>query len=432
MRTVTWLCALGLILAIGLPAGAEVQSVKVGGDVTVYGVMVEDYDLNADAADNADYIMTSTRLRIDADLTDNVSAAIGMINERIWDVETAADTDIDLDLANITLKEMLYSPVTFCVGRQPLRFGNGLVVGDPDTNAIDAIGALLDLSQRKSFDAIRATLDYDPYVLDLVLAEIDENTLTKSDDVMLLGANMVIPLEGYEAAMEVYLFGESDKNTGYDKNATTNVLGVCGSLVPMEGLTVSGELAYQFGDYAVNNTTVIDRDAMAFDLGVDYVLDAEFSPVLCAKYTYRSGESDATPTSGEYEAWDVMYEDQGNGGIANYILAGNNAGVASNCHIIGVSGSIMPTEQLSLMAEYFHYMLDEKPGSTTLATTTGSYTVKTNEDALGDELDLTLSYNYTEDVQLGLQLSIFMPGDVFDGVNDDDATYVLGWLAVTF
>ena len=71
--------------------------------------------------------------------------------------------------------------MTLIVGQQNLRYGNGLVIGDPDTNqgSIDALaftGVNGDLSLRKSFDAVRAILDYAPYTVDLVYAKIYENT----------------------------------------------------------------------------------------------------------------------------------------------------------------------------------------------------------------------------------------------------------------
>ncbi len=419
MRKINLLCALLLALALCVPALAEVQSVKVGGDITIYGLAVKDYDQNDSntAKDNTEYFMTITKLRFDADMTDNVAATIGLINERTWDVETTTSTDLDLDLSYVTMKEMLYSPLTLTVGRQHLRFGNALIVGDPDTNGTDALCGCFDLSQRKSFDAIRANFNYDPMTLDVIYAVMDE--VTKDQDKSLLGLNLGMPLTSMDAKMEAYLFGVIDKSVAPTKSRIY-VLGVNGSLVPVEDLTVSGEIAYQFGDY----TSSRDRAALAIDLGVSFAIEGQYSPVLGAKYAYRSG--DKIGNTGDYEAWDPLFEDQSFGGITNYTLTGLNNGQNSNCHIIGLSGSIKPSEQLALTAELFHYLLAEK------TTAIGSLAMNSGKDALGDEIDLTLTYAYSNDVQLGLMLGTFIPGDAFDGANDDSASFLQTWVALSF
>ncbi|MBU1125849.1 MAG: alginate export family protein, partial [Candidatus Omnitrophica bacterium] len=189
--------ALALVAGLTCAAYAEVQNVKISGDITVMAVSRNNLDLvktpttdggagsavsTAAYDDKEEDLLSITRVRLDADLTDNVSTTVRLLNERNWNGESAAGTsesnrniglatanavdeqDLDLDLAFVTLKEFLYSPLTLTVGRQELRFGNGWIVGDPDTNgaALRSHLAEGDLSARKSFDAIRATLDYDP------------------------------------------------------------------------------------------------------------------------------------------------------------------------------------------------------------------------------------------------------------------------------
>ncbi|MDD5553850.1 MAG: hypothetical protein PHE18_08290, partial [Candidatus Omnitrophica bacterium] len=189
---------LAFALGITCAAYAEVQNVKVSGDITVKGVARDNLDLvktqseqltnGAGTATNFDDqsadILSIARIRVDADLTDNVVATVRLLNERNWNGEaivagqtnsniglngaTANEHGVDVDLAYITLKEFLYSPLTLMIGRQELHFGNDLIVGDPDTNIYSAASNLAegDLSARKSFDAIRATLDYNPLVVD--------------------------------------------------------------------------------------------------------------------------------------------------------------------------------------------------------------------------------------------------------------------------
>ena len=71
--------ALALTVGMTFAAYAEVQNVKVSGDIIASGVAREHFNLaNGPSYDknNIDqsFFMTQTRVRIDADLTDNVMA----------------------------------------------------------------------------------------------------------------------------------------------------------------------------------------------------------------------------------------------------------------------------------------------------------------------------------------------------------------------
>src|SRR3989338_790822 len=214
-----------------MAAYAEVQNVKVSGDLTIKGVSRENIDLNKTRReettastditetnnDEQDNFLSIARVKIDADLTDNVSTTIRLINERDWDGDNAAaaNNDIDIDLAYVSMKEFLYSPLSLTLGRQELIYGNGLVVGDPDTNNLSGATSLTqdDLSLRKAFDSVKAVLNYDPLVVDLVYSKIDENTITgngANDDTDLYGLNANYALNK-ETTLEGYVFS---KNTG--------------------------------------------------------------------------------------------------------------------------------------------------------------------------------------------------------------------------
>lgn len=211
-RRLIMLLALAFVVGIACAAYAEVQNVKVSGDITAYGISrnlsLKDtkggYGANTfgDHVENA--LATITRVRVDADLTDNVMTTVRLINERYWGGETEnmgtnaeANTQIDLSLAMVTLKEFLYSPLSLTIGRQELHFGNDMIVGDPDTNnaapnssVFGPAGRDADLDARKSFDAIRAVLNYDPLVIDAVVAKVAEGNLNRNDDTDLYGINV--------------------------------------------------------------------------------------------------------------------------------------------------------------------------------------------------------------------------------------------------
>jgi hypothetical protein len=453
----------GVALTMPAIAKAEVQNVKVSGDITLRGIYRDDYDLqqtNKDGSvtnqDEGGWYMSTVRVRIDADLTDNVAATIRLLNERDWDIEAAATTDIDVDLAYVTLKEMLYSPLTVTLGRQEIRLGDGMVVGMryADPNSIGAINAITadDLSARKAFDGIVGVLDYDPWTVTLFTTKIDETLTTGEDqDKDLYGINVGYTFANNAEAEGYFVFyrdqGANVQLTKYSGSAINErrtfedkylyVIGTRGSVKPLANLTLKGEIAYQLGelqdtavnstDYSDSSTKDIDIEAWAIDLAGTYALNYAYSPVLGLKYAYRSGES--VSWSGDYGQWDPVFEDQVNGVIANALTLGNASFQLNNTnmHIIGVSGSIVPMEDVKLTCDYYRYILDEN-----LDTTNNISTIYKNDDDYGNEIDVGLTYDYTEDVQLGLLAAWFMPGDAFENTYDDTATELLGSVKVSF
>ena len=188
-----------LLVGMSIPAFAAVENVKVGGDITIRGIYRTDYDFTKDAIakDSAGWLMTTTRVYVSSELTDNVAAVVRLINERDWgadgfseNIDIAGDGDldviqrrsgsgIDLDLAYIKLSDMFAPGLSATIGRQEILLGKGLMVGSRNSRDLGGIGAIRaqDYNARKAFDAIR--LDYAlsviPLTLTGALAKINEN-----------------------------------------------------------------------------------------------------------------------------------------------------------------------------------------------------------------------------------------------------------------
>ncbi len=457
-RLVLLFCAV-LALALATPAFAAVQNVKVSGDILARYIFRDDFDLrkgNGPAGeDRMSVFNTVTRLRVDADLTDNVQTTVRLINERNWDEADATSTDIDLDLAYVTLKEFLYSPLTVTVGRQELHFGNDMIIGDgvgnPDANAVSGgIGTNQttnytegagwenrngDLSLRKSFDAIRATLNYDPLVIDVVYAKINDGALTgegDNDDIDLWGANAGYKFsDKWNTMVEGYFWtkhnGGLQKTSAVDKADIVNTVGARVSTMPTSKINLQQELAYQFGHKispAATGTLDRKRDAWGAQTIAMYMPGWKYDPTIGLIYSYFSGDADRDSAGAgidkKYHAWDPMFENQTSGSIINAIFP------QSNCHNIDFMGKFSPLEDVIVQADYV-YLLMAKPASATGVTTnmndydgTG-YTFLAGKRELGQELDINLTYNYTEDVQLGLLCGWFFPGKAFQKLGADKA-----------
>lgn len=517
--------AFALVVGLAFAAYAEVQNVKVSGDLTVMGVARDNFDLtkvpeprvNMTSNNNLDDkdrdILSIARVRVDADLTDNVTATVRLLNERVWNGDSTLATQanrniglntavnnndnrdsVNVDLAYVTLKEFLYSPLSLKVGRQELRFGNGFIVGDPDTNLYSAVTNLSegDLSARKSFDALRATLDYNPLVVDLVYAKTQSGAANLHDDVDLVGGNASYELNK-DTTLEGFFFSkitgtnapatwnvDSNSATGFtgtgiggpigaltkDESDIVNTIGVRAANKTVKNLALDGQIAYQFGRYnpkydpnaridasgggiggSANSAKNAARHAWAAQLMANYDLkDAKYvgkyNPILKASYTYLSGNNrDNNKTT--YKGWDTMFEDQSIGHILNAIFAD------TNMHKMGLGAKAKLTDDITANFDYVSAWFDKKipagrawvpSGIATAAATARQFISKDSaQKFIGNEFDAVVTYDYTEDVQFALLGGLFLASknieDVQTGTRTGQsaaATELIGSMKVTF
>lgn len=442
-----------LSLAFSVAAFAAVENIKVSGDITTQGIsrnLTMGSDTNGGGGDYERFMLSQIRLRFDADLTENVSAVVSLINERVWGREDIYhdDTNVSLDLGYVELRECLYQPLTVTVGRQTLRYGNALIIGDSDTNIgtgndffvratdPDCFG---DLSLRKSFDAVKAVIDFAPFTIDTIYAQIEEQLTTRNrDDIALFGTNVNYQWSSFNGATEGYFFvsnngtsaiGNTPGNTAATdgKDSYTCVVGGRVQFDPIDKLTLGLEGAYQFGDAWFDTAAPGDGAPDTYDHLSAWAIQAmgeyrflnDYNVILGGTYTYLSGDDDLDDN--EYNAWDPLYEDQTPAEIIN-VLGGN-----TNAHLIKVTGSFMPREDITLGAVYAHSILAENWHYATYSTGDGPtsanvYNVDRDERNFGGEVDIYGLYDYTEDVQLKVLGAWFVPGAFFD---DDNTAYSL-------
>ena len=483
MKLFKVLCVLALVFAVSAVAHAETQSVKISGDLTVQGIARDDYDLrstdieaNGESSDWATYGQAITEVQIDADLTDNVSGVVRIVNQRVLGndnyesvnggelryiseqgtvgnrqiVGSGAAFELSLDLAYIELKEFLYSPLTLKIGRQDIWFGKGFIIGANQLDPAAGTGTLYaaEYTAINSFDAVRGTLDYDPWTIDLVASKIVENARRSDDDIGLYGVNIGYMFDDYNAEMEGYWFFKQARNVGAPIGATTtppltsanghntndvHTFGIRGSFDPIEDWTIFGEGAYQIGEYMIaGQARERERRAYAIDIGAEcrYFQDNyAWKPVVGAEYILYSGENllgaQGANTTGNYNGWDPMFRGKFDTAIREfqnvyYATAQATTPSYTNQHQVIVRGSVEPTDSLTLEGLYAHFWLDE------------DFTAALTDKDIGSEVDLNLTWDYTEDVQFGLLTAWFIPGDHWRSPNDDIATDVVGSVKLSF
>ena len=496
MKLFRAICVVALVLGLTVGAYAGTQSVKISGDLTIRSLFRADYDLDRNHSEVAasltalpggaqmltapgsndwqNYFMTTTEVQIDADLTDNVSAVIRLVNQRDWNTHTNYNDaglgfqtyeqaralglqnddefNVNVDLAYVELKEFLYSPLTVRVGRQDIWFGKGFIVGRNQQNPSGTISAP-EYTAIESFDAIRVTLDYDPWTVDGIAAKAQEGNIASEDDISLFGVNIGYIFDSYNAEMEAYWFWKNDANTIQPSQVkghnSIHTLGMRGSADPIENWTVASEGALQFGDYVGFVAQQNDRSRIGFAIDVSaecryFKEKYAWKPVLGIEYIFYSGDDVSNPnttTSGNYGGWDSMYRGKFDSkvrefyghyywsaqGLATLANGNNPEDSRTNQQQAIIAGSLQPTDSLTVDARYIAFWNVNKRNyiiSTGVTEERGGY--------VGSEVDLELTWDYTEDVSFGLLSAWFFPGNVYASGADDTATDVVGTMKLSF
>jgi hypothetical protein len=312
-----------------------------------------------------------------------------------------------------------------------------------------------DLTKRTALDTVRLTFDYNPLTIDVIMAKVDSGNQAgqgaQKDDIDLFGINASYQLgDDFGTVVESYFFSKVDHTTETNggpgaKADTVYMPGVRVSTNVTEGLNLQGEFAWQGGrkastDPAGAGTRVdnISRNAFGIQLIANYALPfeqtAKWTPVLTTVYTYLSG--DRSPYAArathkdKYTGWDPMFENQSGGTIYNTLFD------YSNAHLFLISGQFKPMEDVKVKLSWTQLWLDKEvsdgvfymrqPDGTPITP------VVTTNKKVGQEVDVNLVYDYTEDVQIGLNLGWFFAGDFFHSSNDETAKQALANIAVVF
>ena len=432
MKKLVVLFAFALLIAFTTGAIAEVQNVKVGGDIRIRPLYQNNITTlnSSNNQDDYGYIEQRTRVIVEADLTDNVAVAATIEAESGWGrPETVYSAIPGIDVrkewtagfseAWVQLSELYYTPLTVKLGRQYLNYGTGFVISSKE--------------YENNFDAVRAILNFDPWTIDIVYskmvetlgyspldAAIGKTSGTNADnDIDLWGGNVRYAADTW--TLEGYIWGQVDH--GYELADGTKpklkpiIFGIRGDITPIENLDLWGELAYEDGK-------IFGQSLGAFgaDVGGTYTFaDVAWRPTIGAGWTWGEGHSSKADF---YEFYEYNYY-----GYAY-------SPMVSNIHIINANVSVEPIEKLALILDYYHYIQDKKKamihGDPTqdnggvMAMTNGS------KKTLGNELDLIAEYDYTEDVSTQLYLAWFWAGDAYSSPAEDDAYEIRGEIIVSF
>jgi hypothetical protein len=169
----------------------------------------------------------------------------------------------------------------------------------------------------------------------------------------------------------------------------------------------------------------------------------KWTPKLGLEYIFYSGEANTgSAADGTYHAWDMMYRGKFDTAIREFqnlyyatTMRADNATLMTNDQDAGntnenqiiLYGTLKPTGSLSIDGRWAFFWMDKAQKYTPSG---GS--AENRGKTIGNELDLSLNYVYTEDVSFGLLAAWFFPGSYWVGGMDDTAADIVGTVKVAF
>jgi hypothetical protein len=443
MRSLKTILAASLVLGLSFAAYADLQTVTTDGSLRIRGNMYE-----FDSLGDQSWVEMRTRLGVQADFTDGVSAYIEFDSFDVWgedfrsnwvtgvDGRAATGNDVEIYQAYINATEMWGTPLQLRIGRQELSFGSEWMLG---VNDAAAAAPGLGIGWGLSYDGIRATYAVDTFSIDAFWAKLAETFGDfGDDDVDLYGVyfsylgldDHVIdlywlyvrennetfglragtggPATGvFPMARDFALFG-----TGKENDANLHTIGLRGAGT-FGAFDYEAEIAFQFGEVELTgglfNDPELDYSEFGGNLEVGYTFDVEWTPRVFLGLAYFGG-GDAGDTGGLFRAPgnDLAFNRMFSNWEYTEFFANTEE---SNLLIFRGGISAAPTEsiELALLASYFQ--VDD-------ALETGWWFWGDDEDDdLGIELGLYADYQYSSDLVFRAGYAHFFGGDALGNNN---------------
>jgi hypothetical protein len=437
------------------------------------------------------FVEQRTKLNVRADFTDQVSAFIEFDSYDVWgedfrsnyltgtDSRAVTGDDVEVYQSYIETNETFGMPLRLRIGRQEIKLGSGWLVGTNDAGSF---------FRGLSFDGIRATYATDLFSVDAIWSKLCERSPLEEDgdiDMYALYGSYLgienITLDAYGIWIRDAI-ALADTYPGWFGNFVEDVLDVDDYdatnlyTVGLRGAGTFGafdfeaEAAYQFGDasaagYTFRGAGLLspygDDDAEFGAFGANavagYTFDMNFSPRVFIGGAYFGGEDNR-----DLDFWDWL------GAVAcpfwsadasvsfNRMFSDWQYGQfvssmdhdCSNLWLAYAGVTVAPTEQVKVTLSGAHVQSLEEYDTTwpqwwifghrVLPLYPLSFITQENDADMCNEVDLTVNYQYTEDlsfeagyshlfIENGAEQGSFnlYNGLGFEGGTDgDDADYV--------
>ena len=300
-------------------------------------------------------------------------------------VVTHDNIQVDVDIANLTIKQIMGWPFDLTLGRQEILIGDGFLIGDGRNDPVAQWSYPL-----KSFDAARGKLSFEPFTLDIFAGYFDNDfeewagDTEAGDEIQ----NDQLANTSYTGGGEIYgvnlhyenkdskkwgtwdfgTFFKNDNSTLHNDTIALSVKGVY-DIPWISGLGIDGEIVQQLGHTNLRmggyiDSTALDREALGGHLGAKYTFENKpFTPYISARYVYLPG--DKAESLGKNEAFDPMFfnwADWGKWYLGN--IVGGNDIINTNERVVVLEVGCIPNPSTQLRLQFFNTRLDEGLGDT--------------------------------------------------------------------
>ncbi|MBI5755518.1 MAG: alginate export family protein [Nitrospirae bacterium] len=388
-----WVLALlALFLVAGL-VGTSYAEVKLGGELRLRGVMVDNGDSTAALKDGG-FFEQRTRLNADASVDENAKVFLQVQDSRKWGSEssttdtgastststtttctglpcsfTDTNTDtkgVDLSQGYVELGKLFGQPLSVKIGRQAMFYGEHRLIGHLEWS-----------NNARRFDAIKFTYKHDVVDVDFWTAKVTEAGADWGNDGNFNG--IYASLKNIpKNAVDLYLL-QKIASSG-DANFYT-IGGRVKGAVENFNVDYTAEVAMQSGDA----TATTSQDASAYAIRVGYTLADMMGLRVGIEYDAATGEDTATT---DVEKFDNLYP-------TNHYLYGYTDDVDwTDMKAWAVSVSLKPMDKVTASLEYWNY---EKEAS---------------GDDNGTELNVKLNHEMSKNINCEAAYVIRDAGDV--------------------
>jgi hypothetical protein len=436
-RLLTIALAVLFVTSISSVVLAERTALSIDGRIELLSQYQENIDLgnSLGTASMDNRVEQKINLNVDADMTDNVTGHIGLEATGAWagadsqltgyDIDgqakvTTVGNGLLIDEAYIKVDELIMEELSIVAGVMNVEYslrddGNAMFLSLPELGAF------------------KATLDYDPLYVDILIGKLDEtraanlnNGVDGPDDTDLYAIAVEYYLEN-ESKIQVILFSITDKAA--DINLSEYSAGV--SYNVSDDLEVFVQIGGQGGEWGNNN----DTKKMAFNLGGEYT----FSNVNLTPYvglSYQSFGGDDTDENwvnlGDVDETIVLE--------ADLDLRDHNLGIGkvltTNYSVFRLVGGCQIDEKTALDAQVAMFSKTEEDMSTgfTGAGAIGQMAAgninAAADKSIGTEIDVEVTHQLTDDLEVGLGVGYVSAGDGIEDMGDNKALTVIAASAV--
>ena len=411
--------AVALLVVVGFSgfAHAERTALSIDGEITIMGIYNENVGtLGRQGVDNR--VEEQVKLNVDVDMTDNVSAHVGLEANAVWaDISGTGSPAVGMvnlvggnnpalgiEEAYIKVDELFMEQLTVTAGVQNVEYslrddGNAMFLSASETAAW------------------KGTWDYDPLFVDFIIAKLAETRIdaaapgTTVNDGDLYSLAVEYFLDN-ESKVQVLLFNVNGESAG--TSITEYAAGV--DYKGIENLDIFVQIGGQSGELnaAPGGTEVVgllgtDTNQMAYNLGGEYTFaNVNYTPYVGLSYQYFGGDDTDNNwvNLGDVDETIVLEADRD---LRDHNVNGTKL-ITTNYSAIRIVGGCVVNEKTTVDGGIHMFSLIEELGGVGGAAIGGLGI----DEGIGTEIDVKVNHQFTDDLAVGVGLGYVATGDAID------------------